>query len=546
MFLKNYGYIYNSTAPVGYYPSKVTATFSSGTGISGKVGVNFGTSAITTRNSGVTGSVTQSGTFEQTNTDESKRYWNFSTTGANVQVTKIEVVYSPILSDPVTYSTPTTVPYGSSFTLVNGTHFTTDGTVTLSTSNSVVATVSGLTVTPQAAGECIISVTYGAGTKYKASNSVFVFTVTQPDGETTAKPSESGLLFGESFGDNTGSARVWNNSYSVKSGVSSVYSGITGYTITNAKQSKNNSGSTLSGLMQSAQGTDASIIIGPLNVAGYSGLSLTYQWKAGSIGATYTTKAYYATSATGTYTELTGTGAGATTFVERSYTLPASAQVSTLYLKIVWNTSNTQGVIDEVQLSGSSASESVTLNANGYASFCSKYPLDFTGITDFSAWKVIGVSGTTITFAQVTGSVKGGTGLILKGEAGKTVTIPSADSSNELADNLLRGTQVSTYIEADTYFGLKGNTFVPVAESIVPAGKALLPASYVTGSEVKAFTFIFEDDDATSIETIVNGQQTTVNRQLTTDIIYNVAGQRINKMQKGLNIVNGKKVLIVK
>ena len=200
MFLKNYGYIYNSTAPAGYYPSKVTATFSSTTGTSGKVGINFGTSALTTRNSSVTGSVTQSGTFEQTNTDESKLYWNFSTTGANVQVTKIEVVYSPILSDPVTYSTATTKPYGETFTLVNGTHFTTDGAVTLSSSNEAVATVNdeNLTVTPQAAGDCIISVTYGASSNYKASNSVFIFTVTQPGGKETAAPTTE-TVFTETF-----------------------------------------------------------------------------------------------------------------------------------------------------------------------------------------------------------------------------------------------------------------------------------------------------------------------------------------------------------
>ena len=177
------------------------------------------------------------------------------------------------MSDPVTYSTPTTVPYGSSFTLVNGTHFTTDGTVTLSSGNEAVATVEGLIITPKAVGESIISVTYGAGTNYNASNSAFIFTVTQPEGNTEAKPSESGLLFGESFGNNTSSQRDWSDSYSVKSGISNVYSGITGYIVTNAKQSKNNVGSVASGLTQTTAGTEASIIIGPLNVTGYGNLA---------------------------------------------------------------------------------------------------------------------------------------------------------------------------------------------------------------------------------------------------------------------------------
>lgn len=160
------------------------------------------------------------------------------------------------------------------------------------------------------------------------------------------------VLFHESFGDNSGSARAWNDSYSVKTGVSDVYSGITGYSITNAKQGKNTTGSTASGLNQTTAGTDAVIIIGPLAVGSAEDMVLTYQWKAGSIKGTYSTSLYYATSSGGSYTEVAGTGTGATTFVERSYTLPAAAQVNTLYLKIVWNTSNTSAIIDEVELSG--------------------------------------------------------------------------------------------------------------------------------------------------------------------------------------------------
>ena len=53
---------------------------------------------------------------------------------------------------------------------------------------------------------------------------------------------------------------------------------------------------------------------------------------------------------------------------------------------------------------------------------------------------------------------------------------------------------------------------------------------------IKAFTFEFKDE-ATGISTIENGQWTNDN------VIYNLAGQRLNKMQKGINIINGKKVL---
>ena len=50
---------------------------------------------------------------------------------------------------------------------------------------------------------------------------------------------------------------------------------------------------------------------------------------------------------------------------------------------------------------------------------------------------------------------------------------------------------------------------------------------------------IIQDGIYTGIETIDNRQQTTDNGQA----IYNLSGQRLNKMQKGINIMNGKKVL---
>ncbi|MBO4550356.1 MAG: leucine-rich repeat protein, partial [Bacteroidaceae bacterium] len=53
------------------------------------------------------------------------------------------------------------------------------------------------------------------------------------------------------------------------------------------------------------------------------------------------------------------------------------------------------------------------------------------------------------------------------------------------------------------------------------------------GTEVKGFVL----NGGTGIKAIDNGQQTMDNR------IYNVAGQRLNKAQKGINIINGKKIL---
>ena len=59
-------------------------------------------------------------------------------------------------------------------------------------------------------------------------------------------------------------------------------------------------------------------------------------------------------------------------------------------------------------------------------------------------------------------------------------------------------------------------------------------------AEVKGFELNLGDEDATGIIGIENGKLTIDND----DVIYNVAGQRLERTQRGINIVSGKKVII--
>ena len=271
------------------------------------------------------------------------------------------------------------------------------------------------------------------------------------------------VLFHETFGNNTGSARTWDNSYSVKSGVESVYSGITGYTITNAKQSKNTTGSTQSGLIQSSQDTDAELIVGPLNVEDYSSLKVTYQWKAASIKGTYSTSLYYATSPTGSYSEITGTGAGATTFVERSYSLPEAAQVSTLYLKIIWKTSNTQAIIDELELTGIDGSIS-TLAESDFALTGAPVALTFDLYNNSSAQTIIYTTSST---GAVT--VSGGTGYVTTSvnESAKTITVtPTAKTSSAQTITVSQAAD-DTYAAGEATFTVSVDDSTPFTGGVV-------------------------------------------------------------------------------
>lgn len=70
------------------------------------------------------------------------------------------------------------------------------------------------------------------------------------------------------------------------------------------------------------------------------------------------------------------------------------------------------------------------------------------------------------------------------------------------------------------------------ATGSIPAGKAYFQST----SGVKAF--FFADDDATGI-----GEELRMKNEESSGLIFNLAGQRVSKMQKGINIINGKKVL---
>ena len=79
--------------------------------------------------------------------------------------------------------------------------------------------------------------------------------------------------------------------------------------------------------------------------------------------------------------------------------------------------------------------------------------------------------------------------------------------------------------------------FYPVATKVtIPARKVYLEIAS-GAAPVKGF-FGFDDDDATGISLMEDGRSQTED-----GAIYNLAGQRISKMQKGINIVNGKKIL---
>lgn len=125
-------------------------------------------------------------------------------------------------------------------------------------------------------------------------------------------------------------------------------------------------------------------------------------------------------------------------------------------------------------------------------------------------------------------NVPAGTPVILKGTYYNKL---AQDLSAINIANALKGTDTATEADGTMYVLAKVDDMVGFykATGTIPAGKAY----YQSTSNVKAF--YFAEDGETAIANVnVNDNQT---------VIYNIAGQRISKLQKGINIVNGKKVL---
>lgn len=106
--------------------------------------------------------------------------------------------------------------------------------------------------------------------------------------------------------------------------------------------------------------------------------------------------------------------------------------------------------------------------------------------------------------------------------------------------NHLRGSDVDCETEFSTFilsYGQDGLGFYRNTSGKLAAHKAYLPYSGSSSSYAKAITMVFDDDETTSLSGVIDN----MNDQ---EAIYNLSGQRVDGLQKGVNVVNGKKVFI--
>ena len=176
----------------------------------------------------------------------------------------------------------------------------------------------------------------------------------------------------------------------------------------------------------------------------------------------------------------------------------------------------------------------IAVGETGYATFVAPFDVDFTGanVTAHAAT----LNGEYIKLSDAVTKVPAGAAVIVKADEG-TYRVPvTTDAVNNVANELVASDGITAdgtqYILAqlDNKVGFAKAT----PASVIPAGKGYIVIS--SGQEVKAFYPFFGDDETAISDVNANGNANDA-------AIYNMAGQRVSKLQKGVNIVNGKKIL---
>ena len=148
------------------------------------------------------------------------------------------------------------------------------------------------------------------------------------------------------------------------------------------------------------------------------------------------------------------------------------------------------------------------------------------------------------------GVVPANTGVLLSGTPGETFNLYRTNgTADELEGNALVAVPESTHINATngayTNFMMKGGKFIRIADESedvkMPANRAYLPllTADISGSNAKEIMLLWDDKEATGIESLTPGPS-----PMGEGSIYNLNGQKLSSPLKGINIINGRKVIV--
>lgn len=186
-----------------------------------------------------------------------------------------------------------------------------------------------------------------------------------------------------------------------------------------------------------------------------------------------------------------------------------------------------------------SMTETIT-PATDKSTFITRSAMDFSG-SDLKAYVATAAAGGNVTMTRVT-TVPAATPLVLVGTASTGYAVPIAYSAETIGTNYLMAGDAKTTFDGTTYDYLlySDGLFYQIGSGNVAAGKAYLhcESDPTAVGEARALSILFDDSETTGIRTMENGQLTKDN------VAYDLSGRRVMQPTKGLYIVNGRKVVV--
>ena len=292
-----------------------------------------------------------------------------------------------------------------------------------------------------------------------------------------------------------------------------------------------------------------SLSSGSVNVEDYQGQSFKMVF-AKPQGSSTPTKYYYSGKAVRAYTgnTITITAAEEIVAVKVNYVsgyVDTGEKVSGLGTKEVVISSSKTCRFTSIDVYYRGSSLPAKDGTSYYATFSSDKAVEFVDATVYAVNVVNGV----LQLNEVTSKqVPAGTGVLLKSEK-ETAPYFYIDEAAAIENNLLKpaslmptsqemsGSDKFYKLAYDNYEAKTGLGFYWCAENggvfTVKAGTAYLAVPVPNAASVKGFLLA-------GTPTAIEGVEAENN----TDVIYNLSGQRVQKAQRGLYIVNGKKLMV--
>ena len=192
-----------------------------------------------------------------------------------------------------------------------------------------------------------------------------------------------------------------------------------------------------------------------------------------------------------------------------------------------WGNGKAEAYTFTIKEASAVETEKITLTKE-YNTYVPTKALDFSGVEGIKAYYVTAVTATEATLTETT-TVAAGEGIIISGTP-DTYEVPVA--TTEVAKSTTNKLATGTIAEGD--YILYDGEFVPCSGGTLPDGKAYLPKSAISTSSAKALILGF--GDATGINEAKAAKADGA--------IYSISGVRVAQPQKGVYIMNGRKVIV--